>query len=39
MLATNVYGCRSKCLEHLFVSDEKSPELLAKNFDNFRRQL
>jgi hypothetical protein len=39
MLATNVYGCRRKCLEHLFESDEKSSELLAGNFYNFRRQL
>jgi len=39
MLATNVYGCRRKCLEHLFESDEMPSELLAGIFDNFRRQL
>ena len=39
MLATNVYGCDSKCIEYLFKSDKKSYEILAGNFDNFCRQL
>jgi len=39
MLATNVYGCHCKCIEHLFESDKKSYEILVGNFDKFRRQL
>jgi hypothetical protein len=39
MLATNVYGCHRKCIEHLFRSVKKSFEILAENYDNFRRQL
>jgi len=39
MLATNVYGSHRTCVEHLFGSVKKSFEILAENFDNFRRQL
>jgi hypothetical protein len=39
MLATNVYGCHRKCIEHLFESDKKSYDILAGNFVKFRRQL
>jgi len=39
MLATNVYECHRKCIEYLFESGKKSYEILARNFDKFRRQL
>ena len=39
MLASNVYGCHRKCIEHLFESDKKPFELFAGNFDNFCRQV